>query len=275
MMLEWAAEQATEITTTAIDLEFLPTDTNEDRGVQNLEFVLQQTHTALMALTSYEANDIVANSRKNPLEAWRRLQKRYDPTTGRKEAKPSAHDPFSWTVLSSGTPSGDRTLGVPRVSLRDEAEDEIKLAGLEALPEAFDTRTLEDARLEIVTHVEAKFGLTTLDSKPSSTGSRGHPDPMDVDAVNSHSSSKGKGSSTPRDGCFKCGGAQFQRDSNARKGNGKQSSGKGKQSKSWSKGDGKGKRKESKGTFKRKSKGAEGAKGSYKGKTLKNWFIQD
>ena len=82
MMLEWAAEQPTEITTTAIDHEFLPTDTNEDRGVQNLEFVLQQMHTALVALTSYEANDTVTNSRKNPLEAWRRLQKRYDPTTG-------------------------------------------------------------------------------------------------------------------------------------------------------------------------------------------------
>ena len=73
MMLEWAAEQPTEFTTT---------DTNEDRGVQNMDFVLQQMHTALMALTSYEANDIVANSRKNPLEAWRRLQKRDDPTTG-------------------------------------------------------------------------------------------------------------------------------------------------------------------------------------------------
>ena len=57
MMLEWAAEQPTEITTTAIDLEFLPTDTNEDRGVQNLGFVLQQMHTALMALTSCEADD--------------------------------------------------------------------------------------------------------------------------------------------------------------------------------------------------------------------------
>ena len=31
MMLEWAAERA-------IDLEFLPTDANKDRGVQNLEF---------------------------------------------------------------------------------------------------------------------------------------------------------------------------------------------------------------------------------------------
>ena len=82
MMLRWAAEQATQITTTAIDLEFLLTDTIVDRGVQNLEFVLQQMHTALVALTSYEANDMVANLRKNPLEAWRRLQKRHDPTTG-------------------------------------------------------------------------------------------------------------------------------------------------------------------------------------------------
>ena len=82
MMLEKSVEQATEITTTAIDLEFLPTVTNVERGVRNLEFVLQQMHTALMAHTSYEENDTVATSRKNPLEAWRRLQKRFDPTTG-------------------------------------------------------------------------------------------------------------------------------------------------------------------------------------------------
>ena len=78
MMLEWEI-------TTAIDLEFLPTATNQERGVQNLEFVLQHMHTALVALMSYEANDIVANSRKNPLEAWRRLQERHDPTTGRRK----------------------------------------------------------------------------------------------------------------------------------------------------------------------------------------------
>ena len=82
MTLEWAAEQPTEITTELINREFLPTATNQERGVQNLKFVLQQLHTALMALTSYEANDNVTNSRKNPLEAWRRLQKRYDPITG-------------------------------------------------------------------------------------------------------------------------------------------------------------------------------------------------
>ena len=105
----------------------------------------------------------------------------------------------------------------------------------------------EDARLEVVTYVEAKFGLIIRDSKLSDTGARGHSDRVDVDAVNSLSSGKGKVSSSPRDGCLKCGGAYFLRDCNARKSTGKQSSGKGKQSKSWSKRKGKGKSKENKG----------------------------
>ena len=36
MMLGWAAEQGTEITHESVDLEFLPTGTNVERGVQNL-----------------------------------------------------------------------------------------------------------------------------------------------------------------------------------------------------------------------------------------------
>ena len=67
MMLECAAEQGTEITRESIDLEFLPTRTNVERGVQNLKFVLQQMPTTFMALTSHEANDIVANPRRNPV----------------------------------------------------------------------------------------------------------------------------------------------------------------------------------------------------------------
>ena len=122
MMLEWAAEQATEITTTANDLEFLPTDPNVDRGVQTLD-VLQQMHTALMALTSC-VNDIVANSRKNPLEAWRRLQN--DMIRRQEEGnEPSANDHFSWTVLSSGTSIGVSTLGILRVALREEFEGQV------------------------------------------------------------------------------------------------------------------------------------------------------
>ena len=47
MTLEWAAGQTTEISTEFIDREFLPTETNQERGEQNLEFVLQQMHMAL------------------------------------------------------------------------------------------------------------------------------------------------------------------------------------------------------------------------------------
>ena len=129
--------------------------------------------------------------------------------------------------------------------MKDKLDDEIKLAGLEALvPEELEKhlilnsnrlRTFEDARLEVVTYVVAKFGLRIRGSQPSDTVSRGHSDPRDVDAVNSLSSGKGKGSSSRRDWCFECGGAHFQRDCNARKNAGKQSSGKGNQSMSWSK----------------------------------------
>ena len=97
-----------------------------------------------------------------------------------------------------------------------------------------------------MTFVEAKFGLRIRDSKPSDTGLREHSDPMDAGAVNSLPSGKGKGSSGPRDGCFKCGGAHFQRDCNASKNIGKQSSGKGNQSKSWSKSVGTGQKRENK-----------------------------
>ena len=94
--------------------------------------------------------------------------------------------------------------------MKDKLDGEIKLAGLESLVReklekhlilnSSRLRTFEDARLEVVTYVEAKFGLRIRDSKPSDTGARGHSDPMDVDAVNSLSSGKGKGSSSPRDG---------------------------------------------------------------------------
>ena len=162
--------------------------------------------------------------------------------------------------------------------MKDKLDDEIKLAGLVSLvPDELEKhlilnsnrlRTFEDARLEVVTYVEAKFGLIIRDSKPSDTSSRGNSDPMDVDAVHS---SKGKVSSSPRDGCFKCGGAHFQRDCNARKGRGKQSYGKGKQSKSWSKSEpphsGKGKSKENNGKSKGKSKGTKSANQGAKRRT--------
>ena len=85
-------------------------------------------------------------------------------------------------------------------------------------------------------YVKAKCGLRIRDSKPSETGAREHSDPMNVDAFNFFhlAREKKKGSSSPRDGCFKCSVAHFQRDCivhvTRRKGNGKN----GKQNKSLS-----------------------------------------
>ena len=139
----------------------------------NLEFVLQQLHTALMALTSYEPNDLFANSRKNPLEAWRRLQKRYDPTTGgrKRNLLRTIISPgrCSLLELSAGIERWESYVSRYEKKLKNKLDDEIKLAGLEALvPEELENhlilnsnrlRTLEDARLEIVTYVDAKFGF--------------------------------------------------------------------------------------------------------------------
>ena len=60
----------------------------------NLEFVLQQMHTALMALTSCEALDIVANSRKNSVGGMAKTAESSRPDDRRKKAARASHDHF-------------------------------------------------------------------------------------------------------------------------------------------------------------------------------------
>ena len=155
--------------------------------------------TSLMALTSYEANDIVANSRKNPLEAHGG-DSRSDMIRRQEEgnetfcARPFLLDGALFWKLQAGIERWESYVSRYEKKLKDKMDDEIKLAGLESLvPEELEKhlilnsnrlRTFEDARREEVTCVEAKFGLRIRDSKPSDTGSRGYSDPMDVDAVN-------------------------------------------------------------------------------------------
>ena len=138
--------------------------------MQHLDFVLQQMHAALMALTSYEANDIVANSRKNPSEAWRRLQKRHDPTTGGRKRN------LLRTIISLGRCSllelqavierWESFVSRFEKKFKDKLDQEMKLAGLGALVleelekhlilNSNRLRTFEDARLEVLTNVESE-----------------------------------------------------------------------------------------------------------------------
>ena len=110
-------------------------------------------------LTSYEANDIVANSRQNPLEAWRRLQKRYDPTKGGRNRNLLraiiSCGRCSLLELQAGIERWESYVCRHEKKMRDKLDDEIKLAGLESLvPEELEKhlilnsdrlRTFEDA----------------------------------------------------------------------------------------------------------------------------------
>ena len=153
MMLEWTSDQRMEITMTA----------NDGRGVRNLKFILQHIHETLMTLTSQETNYIVANSRKNRLEAWRRLHERYDPTSGGRKRNILRAIIFpgrcSLQELQAGIERWE-TYAPRYEKVKGKMDDEIKRAGLESLvPEELEKhlifnstrlKTFEDACSEIV-----------------------------------------------------------------------------------------------------------------------------
>ena len=128
IMLEWSAEQVTENTMKEVGL--VATSTNVDRGVPSLECVLQHMHTSLMALTSDEANDNVA-------EASCRLEKLHDATTGgrKRNVLRTIFSPRRCSLLELQTCIKRSASYVSRYEkkLNETSDDEIKLAGLEAL----------------------------------------------------------------------------------------------------------------------------------------------
>ena len=215
--------------------------------------------TALKALTSYEANDIVTEDPSEDCrnDTTRRQKEERDTCLARSFLSEVALCWNSRRVSNDGNP----TCRALREELKDTLDDEMKLAGLEALvPEELEKylilnsnrlRTFEDARLEIVTYGEAKFGLRIRHPKPSGKGTRGHYDSMDVDAINSLASGTGteKGHQDHEMVVSSAVELMF-RDCNVhvtpRNGNGK----KGKQSKSWSRSARRGNGKEGKGDVK-------------------------
>ena len=120
MMLEWSAEQGTEIITReAIDLEFLPTNTNVERGLQNLEFALQQMHTAKMALTSTKPTTL-SPSRGRIL--WEPGDDYRSDTIQRQEEGNETSCVRSFLQSSPGTSRRHRAMGVLRVAQREAEE---------------------------------------------------------------------------------------------------------------------------------------------------------
>ena len=96
MMLEWSVEHVAEITQEHVEWEFTPRATHVERGVSNLEFVLQQMYTALMALTRYEANDICCQLAEGPVGGMGR-----NDTTRREEEESETCFPRSFLFQSA------------------------------------------------------------------------------------------------------------------------------------------------------------------------------
>ena len=133
-----------------------------------LEFVLLQMHTALVAFSRYEANDVVANSRINPSEAWRRLEKLFDPLQEKESGTFFARsfvleDALCWNLKLESN-DWNPTWHVVRKQRGTLSDDMINLAGLKALVldelekhlrlNSNRFRTFDHARLEIVTFVD-------------------------------------------------------------------------------------------------------------------------
>ena len=134
MLLEWAAEQPTEITTTAIDLEFLPTDTNEDRGVKKPGFCgCNRCNTATQWLSRVMRRITLSPTRGRI--HWRYggdLQKRYDPTAGGRSetfcARSFLLDCALFWNSKRRSNAGSPTCLATRRRCKDKLDDEIKLA---------------------------------------------------------------------------------------------------------------------------------------------------
>ena len=165
----------------ALEVEFTPTATNIQQIMPYLDFVLQQMHTALMALALrlMTLSPTHGRTREKPVKDFR------NDTTRRQEEESKIC--FARTRLLEGAllelqaaiERLESHVSLNETKLKDTSDEEIKLAGLEALvPEEMEIyltlnknrlRTFEDTRLEIVTYVEAKFGLRIRDSKPNET----------------------------------------------------------------------------------------------------------
>ena len=79
--LEWAAVRPDPITEEELSPVF-GEDADETERIPALNDKCHQLYSMLLQLTEGEPNDVVSNSRDHGLEAWRKLTRRWDPSTG-------------------------------------------------------------------------------------------------------------------------------------------------------------------------------------------------
>ena len=198
--LEWACEKETPIESRELDAAFGSNADDTDR-ISDLAYLNHQLNTVLTQLTEREPFDIVQNCGKSGLEAWRRLNRRYDPSTGGRKRN----------LLNAILKPGRQTLqdlsrvleqwmdqvrryerrkgeGGERLSISDD----IKMGILESMvPDELENhllmnrsrlRTFEDSWNEISLYVEARTGIK-LKKDNNGAGIDSDPNAMDVGSL--------------------------------------------------------------------------------------------
>ena len=209
--LEWAAEEPDPFDRTRVVTEF-----GDQHDILNYVAKIaeldHQIHTVLSQLTFGEGFDIVNNvPGRCGLEAWRKLHKRFDPTTGgrRRNVLRAIINPTKVTVdqLSGAIERWEELVrryeskkvhGVQRTM-----DEDIKMAAFEALlPAELATHvTMNSARLatyaamraEVVLILEAKTGVKMKSSVGTGSGGAGQGGPDDMDVGSFGKAKGGKG----------------------------------------------------------------------------------
>ena len=210
--LTWAEEHEASIGKSDVEAEFGPATVSP---VEEIHEKAAQVYAVLQNLLEGEAFTIVHNCPKgNGLEAWRKINKRYDPATGSRKgsllrhilspAKSKLEDLTAnlevWLDLIARYENRKDPSGA-----RGQLQDEIKIAVLEQIcPTELERhlqmskarlRTFEDHREEIMSFLETRLGSKLkIETIASASGKEQRSDDaMDVGAVMFKGKGKGKG----------------------------------------------------------------------------------
>ena len=250
-ILEWVVDQDEEITVERVEEEH-----GGELGMAGLDDKGDQLFRLLSSLTTHESEDLVINA-KNGYEAWRRLNRRWDPlTAGRKRnilrAILNPERVKSWEAVRPAMEQLDDLMRRYEARRNERGEREvlsqdIKCTSLELLVPTDIERhlilnknrlgTYEEMKQEIEVLIETVAGAKGKVHRPGSSGASGSgqgPAPMDVDAFTKVLNSLVKGSKGQKGGKGK--GKDKGGGKGKGKGNGKDSKGKGKGSGSGSSG---------------------------------------
>ena len=216
-ILEWVVDQDEEITVERVEEEH-----GGELGMAGLDDKGDQLFRLLSSLTTHESEDLVINA-KNGYEAWRRLNRRWDPlTAGRKRnilrAILNPERVKSWEAVRPAMEQLDDLMRRYEARRNERGEREvlsqdIKCTSLELLVPTDIERhlilnknrlgTYEEMKQEIEVLIETVAGAKGKVHRPGSSGASGSgqgPAPMDVDAFTKVLNSLVKGSKGQKGG---------------------------------------------------------------------------